>query len=216
MINDENMTDITIFGTAASRSYRTHWMAIEAGIEYEHEPIDHTKGEANAPDYLALNPNGQIPTLRDGDFVLWQSFAINLYLARKYPCPVSPKNFEEEMLAVQWSLWAMVEIEAFAVELVHELAKPTADQSAEVNEYFRQALLKPLAVLDGVLADRKHLIADRFTVADLNTAASLRSFERTDMDITPYANAYAWYQDSFSRPAAQEALALQQRDRTKR
>jgi glutathione S-transferase len=205
----DDMTELTIFGTAASRTYRTLWMAKEVAADYTHDPVDHRSGGTKTPDYLALNPNAQVPSMRDGDFVLWQSFAINLYLAQKYQTPVSPANLEEEMLAVQWSLWALVEIEAFVADLAQELQKPPAEQSADVNEHLRQKLPKPLAVLDGVLAEREFLVADRFTVADLNTAATLRPLARIDQELTPYPHAERWFDACFSRPAAKEAIALQ-------
>ena len=81
---DDDMTELTIFGTAASRSWRTLWMAQEVAADYTHDPVDFRTDRIKSPDYLAINPNAQVPSMRDGEFVLWQSFAINLYLARKF------------------------------------------------------------------------------------------------------------------------------------
>ena len=204
------MTELTIFGTPASRTWRTLWMAKEVGAEYAHDPIDFRTDRIKSPAYLAINPNAQVPSMRDGDFVLWQSFAINLYLARKYPSPVSPANLEEEMLAVQWSMWALVEIEAFAVDLFHELEEPPEKQRSELIEHLRQKLPKPLAVLNGVLTERDFLLGDRFTVADLNTAATVRVLNRVDQSVTPYPHVERWLNACFSRSAFKEVMDLRQ------
>ena len=75
---------LKIYGIPRSRAFRTLWMAKELGIEYENVPIDMGKGETRTPEYLAINPNGHIPAIDDDGFVLWESMAINLYLARRY------------------------------------------------------------------------------------------------------------------------------------
>ena len=77
------------------------------------------------------------------------------------------------------------------------------------HKHLRQMLPKPLAVLDGVLAEREYLVADRVTVADLNTAATLRPLARIDQELTPYPHVERWFDACFSRPAAKEAVALQ-------
>ena len=77
------MSNITLYGISASRAIRSIWAAEEIGLEYTHVPT-HFGRDAKHPDYLAINPNGRIPTLVDGDLVLFESMAINTYLARKY------------------------------------------------------------------------------------------------------------------------------------
>ncbi len=73
---------IKLFGITASRAVRSLWAAEEVGIDFEHVPT-HFVGDAKKPEYLAINPNGRVPALVDGNLVLWESLAINLYLARK-------------------------------------------------------------------------------------------------------------------------------------
>ncbi len=72
-----------LYGIAGSRAMRSLWAAEEVGVEYEHVPT-HFIGDSKKPDYLAINPNGRVPALVDGDVTLFESMAINLYLARKY------------------------------------------------------------------------------------------------------------------------------------
>lgn len=75
---------LKIYGVARSRTFRTLWMAKELGLDYEHLTVDFATGETRTPAHLALNPNGHIPVIDDDGFVLWESMAINLYLAKKY------------------------------------------------------------------------------------------------------------------------------------
>ncbi|HEV2302443.1 MAG TPA: glutathione S-transferase N-terminal domain-containing protein, partial [Stellaceae bacterium] len=76
------MSALRIYGVARSRAFRTLWMAGELGLDYEQVPVD--LGETRSPAYLAVNPNGHIPAIDDEGFILWESMAINLYLAKKY------------------------------------------------------------------------------------------------------------------------------------
>src|SRR5215203_3222038 len=77
---------LKIYGAAHSRAFRVIWLANEIGLSYEHIPVTFPgeKPECKEPWYLALNPNGRVPTIDDNGFVMWESAAINLYLAEKY------------------------------------------------------------------------------------------------------------------------------------
>ena len=75
---------LKIYGVARSRAFRTLWMAKELGLDYEHVKVDFATGATRTAAHLALNPNGQVPVIDDNGFVLWESMAINLYLAKKY------------------------------------------------------------------------------------------------------------------------------------
>ena len=105
------MSDLKIYGVPLSRAYRALWMANELGLDYENVPIHFADGSAKTPDYLAVNPNGRIPAIDDNGFKLWESMAINLYLAKKHGSGLLPKTMENEAHAIQWSFWAMTEVE---------------------------------------------------------------------------------------------------------
>ena len=103
---------LKIYGVARSRAFRTLWMAKELGLDYEHLKVDFATGETRTPGHLALNPNGHIPVIDDNGFVLWESMAINLYLAKKYGAgTLYPTRLEDEARAWQWSFWGMTEVE---------------------------------------------------------------------------------------------------------
>src|SRR5437660_445244 len=103
---------LKIYGVPRSRAFRTLWMAKELGLEYEHVPIDFAGGGTRTPEYLKVNPNGHVPAIDDDGFVLWESMAINLYLAKKHSAgSLYPIRFEDEARAWQWSFWGMTEDE---------------------------------------------------------------------------------------------------------
>ena len=75
---------LKIYGIPRSRAFRAMWLAKELGLDYQSVPVDMGKGETRAADYLKINPNGHIPAIDDDGFVLWESLAITLYLAKKH------------------------------------------------------------------------------------------------------------------------------------
>jgi hypothetical protein len=103
---------LKIYGVARSRAFRILWMAKELGLDYEHVKVDFATGETRTPAHLALNPNRHVPVIDDDGFVLWESMAINLYLAKKYAAgTLYPTRLEDEARAWQWSFWGMTEVE---------------------------------------------------------------------------------------------------------
>ena len=82
------MSNLRIYGIARTRAYRALWVAMELGLDYEHLPIEIGDAGARSPEFLAINPNGRLPVIVDDGFVLFESLAITLYLAKKH----SPEN----------------------------------------------------------------------------------------------------------------------------
>src|SRR5438552_18333968 len=80
----ERTMALKIYGIPRSRAFRTLWMAKELGLDYENVPTDMGNGGTRTPQFLAINPNGHIPAIDDNGVVLWESMAINLYLAKTH------------------------------------------------------------------------------------------------------------------------------------
>ena len=78
------MSSLRIYGIARTRAFRALWVAKELGLDFEHLPIEIGDDGAKSPEFLAINPNGRLPVIVDGDFVLFESLAITLYLAKKH------------------------------------------------------------------------------------------------------------------------------------
>lgn len=201
---------IKLYGIPMSRAMRCLWMLEELGVPYESVPV-HFLGEVQKPEYLALNPNGHIPTLDDDGLVLWESMAINLHLARTYGAAggLWPAASADQSRTVMWSFWAVTEVEGPALKvLMHRVFLPEAQRKAELAEEGERELQKPLRVLDGSLAKTPYLLGDAFTAADLNVHSILAwatTWGRTD--VSAYPNAKAWLERCGARPALARAAA---------
>jgi len=196
---------ITLYGISASRAFRCLWMLEELGLEYEHVPTSFL-GDNKKPEYLAINPNGRVPTLVDGDTVLWESMAINLYLAAKYDGGMQPKSVEDLGRATQWSFWVMTEIEKALLDyFMHTLLLPEDQRDPAVPPAAAKQLEAPLRVLDRALEGRDHLVSDRFDVADLNVASVLSWAVPARLDLSAFPNVDRWLKACTSRPASQAA-----------
>jgi glutathione S-transferase len=199
---------IKLYGIPASRALRPLWMLEELGLEYENVPTNFTV-DNRKPEYLALNPNGRIPTLVDGDIVLFESMAINLYLARKYDGGLEPKSLEDQARAVQWSFWVVTELEKLLVTVIlNRFVFPEAERDPAAIDSALAEIPKPLAVLDGVLEGRRYLVGESFSVADLNVASVLVWAAPSGVSFAKYPNLERWLQECLSRPAARKAQGL--------
>ena len=193
---------LTIYGSPMSRTFRVLWMAKELGLQYEQVPLDPRTGDTRKPDYLKINPNGHVPSIRDGDLVLWESLAINLYLAKKHGGPLAPANLAEEGKALMWSMWALTELEDSIVTLVRNALMP-ADRKPDPArvERAKEGVKAPLGVLDAALAHSQYLLGNRFSVADLNVAGVVGGLGIAKFELTPWPKVAAWLEASTSRKA---------------
>ena len=176
---------LTIYGVYRSRASRNLWLAGELGLPFRHVPViqAYRLGEAKpedtlntrSPAFLAVNPNGQIPSIDDDGLVLHQSLAINLYLAKKHGGPLAPSDLAEDALMTMWTTWAATDVEPHSIQvLYHTIGKPEAERDPAVAAASMAALEPNFAVLDRQLSKTGFIVGSRFTVADLNVAEVFR------------------------------------------
>jgi glutathione S-transferase len=139
----------------------------ELGPDYKHTPLNPRADPAQRAALNALNPNSHIPVLDDGGLIVWESMAINLYLADRYGGPLWPAQTADRALTYQWSLWAQTEID----RADWNRARLSGDEIQIQDD--RQALVRALAVLDTALAGRDYLLGDAFSIVDVNVAVTL-------------------------------------------
>ncbi len=202
------MSGLRIYGIARTRAFRALWMANELSLDYEHLPIEIGTGGARSPEFLAINPNGRLPFIVDDDFVLFESLAITLYLAKKHSNGnLYPGTLEGEAAAWQWSFWAVTEVDrGVNIWSLHAVRLPPAERDAIKRDEALKVLVAPFRVLDAAVAKQKYLLGANFTVADLNVAAVIS--RAIDMDLSAVPNLKAWLTLCLGRPAAKMALAL--------
>ena len=160
---------ITLYGPARSRASRALVALEELGLPYRHVPLFEGGDSPAVREKLnALNPNSHVPVLDDDGFILWESMAVNLYLAERFASPpLWPITPRERGLVYQWSFWSQTEID----RPDWNQARRSGDE-ARIAEVRRQKVAR-LGVLDRALAGRAWLVGDAFSFADLNVAATL-------------------------------------------
>ncbi len=200
--------DLRIYGVARTRAFRALWVAEELGLDYRHLPVEIGDAGARAPEFLALNPNGRLPVIVDDGFVLFESLAITLYLAKKYSAgKLYPGTLQGEARAWQWSFWAIGEVDrGVNIWSLHAVRLPPAERDAALREEALNLIAAPFRVLDAAVAKQLYLLGDEFTVADLNVAAVISRAIDMDLSAAPYLK--AWLVRCLDRPAARAALAL--------
>jgi glutathione S-transferase len=199
---------LRIYGIARTRAFRALWVAEELGLAYEHLPIEIGEAGARAPQFLAINPNGRLPFIEDDRFVLFESLAITLYLAKKHSHgKLYPAALQDEAKAWQWSFWAISEVDrGVNIWSLHAVRLPPAERDAVKREEALKVLAAPFRVLDAAVAEQPYLLGDAFTVADLNVAAVIS--RAVDMELPAVPNLKSWLMRCLERPAARAALAL--------
>lgn len=208
----------TLYGVYRSRALRIAWLAQEMGLEYRHVPVIQryklndveakTRLHTRSPEFLAINPNGHIPSIEDEGLVLHESLAITLYLARKHGGPLAPATQREDGLATMWTLWAATEAEPHTIVVLTQNRLPRAMRDEAGLAKAIEALRAPFAVLDAALKDSPWLLGERFTVADLNVAEVLRYAMAAPALFEGAANVKRWLEACHARPAYVEIMAM--------
>src|SRR3989344_9118391 len=119
---------IKIYGAPRSSAGRCFWLLEELALPYQAMPVDMRNKEHKSEAFLKLNPNGKVPALVDGDVVLWESIAINHYLADKYRPELLGKTPVERGLEQQWSTWSMVDLQPPLVDLIIQMVLTTEEK----------------------------------------------------------------------------------------
>jgi len=199
---------LRIYGIARTRAFRALWIAEELGLAYEHLPIEIGDAGARAPEFLKINPNGRLPFIEDDGFVLFESLAITLYLAKKHSTgKLYPGTLQGEGKTWQWTSWALNEVDrGVNIWSLHAVRLPQAERDAAKRDEALKVVAGPFKVLDAALAGQDYLLGGEFTVADLNVAAVIS--RAVDMDLSAVPNLKAWLSRCLERPAARKTLAL--------
>ncbi|MET2828532.1 glutathione S-transferase family protein [Mesorhizobium shangrilense] len=189
---------IKIYGDLGSGSLRRVATAAKImGVDYERVNVDLFKGESHTPEFLKLNPHGLTPVLQDGNTIIWEASAINLYLAEKANSPLVGKTASERYEVLQWMFWSGEQWRIFAVLMFNERVAGRAMGQIEDPSIVDLALKNIRAaasVLDTHLASRRFIVGDELTLADIDIAAPFSQVHRTKVPFADFPNLWAWQQ----------------------
>jgi glutathione S-transferase len=161
------------------------------------EIVEQQMGALKNPDYLALNPNGKVPTLVDGDFKLWESRSIMQYLAAKKPGTFWSTDAKRQAEISHWQFWEATHLSrgtgAYAFEKLFKkiFMKQDADPAALAVGEKEWHTFAP--VLNGQLESRKWILGDDLTVADFSVGACFSYAEPSGLPWDNYKAIKAWY-----------------------
>jgi len=220
---EEERAMLTIWGRPTSaRTQKVLWALAETGIEFKMILASATMGpngsvdKGNEPygivdtlEYRAMNPNGTVPTIKDGDFTLWESNSIIQYLAMKYaPDVMYGDDMETFASASRWMDWeGNVFLPHQHTLVMHLVRLPPEDRDPAQVESARRALLRPLQIIEDQLAQTPFIAGDRFTMGDIPIGIRVHRWFLFDLETPDLPNLKRWYEVIRQRSAFLEHIA---------
>jgi glutathione S-transferase len=197
------MAKIKVYGVPPTRVLRALWLLNELGLDYELVPTAPFSEEAGSPAFLALNPTGKVPVLVDGDVVLTESSAIQLYLAEKFPqADLIPQDIAKRGQMYRWIFFLVTEIEQPLWRIARNKFIYPEDKRMPADIEMATGECKAmLAVLEKHMHGRKYLVGDRLSVAELNAAYTLDWAREAGM-LGDAPMLRAWVEKMYARPNA--------------
>jgi glutathione S-transferase len=204
---------VKIYDFAPSPNARkVRFVAYEIGLEPTFVNVNIFKGESHTPEFLAKNPNGRIPVLEDGNFILWESNAIVSYLAQAHPEKgLLPTDLQRRCEVDQWMFWQSAHLSSAVGKLAFERFVKKAVGMGEPDEAVVKAGLAEFKgcaeVLNTTLKDKEYLVG-WLSLADFSVASLLTVHELCGIDLAPYPAIRSW----FGRMMARESVKRGQAD----
>lgn len=205
---------LTLYGIYRSRATRNIWLLAELGVSYRFTPViqgyrlpDPAAKDAplntTSPAFLAISPAGAVPVLDDDGFVLTESLAINLYLARKFGGALAPSGPQEDARMQQWALYGVSSIEGPALDISYAYARgeDKTEAGRAVITAAEAKLQRPFKVLEAHLAGEGNMVGGRFTVADINMAEMVRYAQAHTPLMAAFPAVTRWLAACQARPA---------------
>jgi glutathione S-transferase len=178
---------------------RVRLTAAVLGITLEEKKLDFTKGEHKNPEYLALNPNGAVPTLVDGDYVLTESRSIMQYIASTKPeSGLLPRDERERADVTRWQFWDASHFSPHVAAVAFErllkgmmgLGEPDQRKIDDALGSFRRFGAVLNKRLDG---GKQYIVGNNLTIADLTLASSLMYSKQSEIPLGEFPNINTWF-----------------------
>ena len=190
----------------STNSRKVRILLIEKGLEFDRSNIDLAKKEQKNPEYLKINPFGQVPALDDDGFILYDSTIINEYLEDEYPHPpLLPSDSDGRARARLMEDFRDNHFNPHFVEIIHEVRKPEAERDQKVIQHAREMITRCFDRIDGELKGREYL-AGAFSLADIAYMPNIALLKRFNLPVDPkYKNMHAWMERLKARPSFEES-----------
>ena len=200
---------IELYSWQTSNGRKASIMLEELGMEYEVHAIDLGQGDQFKPAYIALNPNGKIPTIvdrdaADGPYTVFESGAILMYLADKAGkfFPTEPRRRYE---VIQWLMFQMGGIGPMFGQVHHFLRTEEAKKDAYGIHRYTTEMRRLYGVLDARLANHEYLVDD-YSIADIAAFPWVARYEWQGVDFADFPNVGRWFASIDARPAVRKGL----------
>jgi glutathione S-transferase len=183
------------------------WGCAELGVEYDRVDIGGDFGGNDTPEYLAMNPNGLVPTIDDGGFILWESNAILRYLAAKHGggAAIWPDDLQARAEADKWMDWQLSKVAGAITPIFFNLVR-TAPDARDMDAVARgiKACHEVWGILDRHLDGRNFVAGADFTIGDIPIGIHAHRWFNLVDDRPAMPNFEAWYARLQERPAYRE------------
>ncbi len=201
---------------SSARTQKVLWTLSEIGIEFEFILASATMGAGghvakgnkpfgvvDTPEYLAMNPNGRVPTIDDDGFVLWESNSIVRYLAMQYAAEhLYGEDVKTFASASRWLDWENNELLPPQHELVMQLVRlPEHERDSARLERARQAFIRALSIAEDQLGRTRYIVGSRFTYGDIALGVRVHRWYLLPLERPKMPNLERWYADIRARPA---------------
>lgn len=206
------MLELYVF-PPSPRAFKVLALANHLELPYELKLVDMRRGDHRAPEYGLLNPNLRMPTLREDDFVLWESNAILQYLASRRPeLGLLPKDERARADVTRWQFWDLAHWDPnCAAHILEYVVKPAFRGVDEPDlaaiERVREPFHRSAKVLDAQLKGRRYVTGDTLTVADFSLGAALNLGARARMPLQEYAEIRRWFAGLSALPAWRKTMS---------
>lgn len=182
------------------------WCCAELGVTYERIDLGGSFGFDNVPNYASLNPNQRVPTLQDGEMILWESNVIVRYLSSNYGDGLlMPKTSALRWEAEKWMDWMQTTLNPhLSVLLVQTVRTPPEQRDNQAVETARKALSGLWGIMDSHLADRQFVAGDALSMGDIPLGVAVYRWYAFDVERPAYSNLEAWRKRLLERQPYQE------------
>ncbi len=204
---------IHLYTWATPNGRKASVMLEELGLPYETHPINISKDEQFAPDFLAIAPNNRIPAIVDEDgpdgepLSLFESGAILIYLAEKTDSALLPSEPRQRAAVMQWLMWQMGGLGPMVGQAHHFLFNPKEVVPYGQKRYHNETK-RLYGVLDKQLASNEYVAGDAYSIADIAIYPWISRFERHQVDLNDFPNVKRWFDLLSAREAVQRGMAV--------